>query len=424
MIAAAAALFAACSDNDTFKEVAEENVEIGFSSQAVSKATRAVQGIDLPWFQTVGSATEGHRFGVYGFKNVFLTGSDQYKIDTQKGTDIFNNEIVYCSDVTTSNNVVTSVTWSHNTIRFWDKAATKAYNFYAYAPYATANVTYAKGSVQGTGEAEASRQNYSPTFTFTNLPLIAEITEDNCDADKMVAAAVKEIDYATITADSYANSHSATHGNAPTVKFTFNHILSKLSFKVVTDIKKHNETDGVATFTVKEIDFDFPLVSNVQDVVSFASENPEGAVTYATTPTKDGTYDVSSVSNLEVVYKSEAGFVVPSTLSSSNNTALEPTISVTADANNVASKTYIVTPVAATGYTEHSFDVKVTYDVEYPNDVTETGCIATGTIAYSPEQNDYYIVVIKLDPAQIEFCVESVNDWDPQDEDANTHEVN
>lgn len=422
MIAAAAALFAACSSNDTFKDVAVENVEIGFSGQAVSKATRAVQGIDLPWFQTEGSATEGHRFGVYGFKNVYQTGADQYKIDTQKGSDIFDNEIVWCEDVTKENNVVTSVTWSHNTIRFWDKAATKAYNFYAYAPYADSNVTYAKGSVQGTGEAEESRQNYSPTFTFTNLPLIAEITEDDCDADKMVAAAVKDIDYATITADSY--THGVNHDNAPTVKFIFNHILSKLSFKVVTDIKKHNETDGVATFTVKEIDFDFPQVSNVQDVVSFTSEDPAGAVTYSTTPAKDGTYDVSTVSNLEVVYKSEAGFVVPSTLSTSNNIALEPTISVTADANNVASKTYIVTPVAASAYTKHTFDVKVTYDVEYPNGVTETGCISTGTIEYSPAQNEYYIVVIKLDPAQIEFCVESVNDWDPQDEDDNTHEVN
>ena len=40
MIAAAAALFAACAENDTIKEV-NEDVAIGFDGKYVNKATRA-----------------------------------------------------------------------------------------------------------------------------------------------------------------------------------------------------------------------------------------------------------------------------------------------------------------------------------------------------------------------------------------------
>lgn len=411
MIAVAASLFTACAEKGTFKEVAGENAEIGFASEAVYKATRAVEGLDLNWFQTVGNS-----FGVYGFKNAYQSASP-YTIDAS--SDIYTNEEVTCTVSNTS-----LVTWAHSTIRFWDKAATGAYNFFAYAPYDNSNPTYTKGSASGAGTDAASKQNFSPTFTYTNLPLIAEIKADNLNADKMVASAIKNTDYTTVS----GNTHSVAHYDPakPTVAFTFNHILSKLSFKVVTDIKKHNETNGVATFKVKEIDINFPQANNVQDVVSFGSDNkPAGVVTYSSTaPAKDDTYDVDAATDIELVYKSAAGFEVPSTVSSSNNTALEPTIAVTADANNVASKTYIVTPVSATGYIKHTFDVKVTYDVEYPNDITETGCIATGTIEYSPEQNQYYIVVIKLNPAQIEFCVEGVEAWDAQTEANNTHEVN
>ena len=420
MIAAAAALFAACAQNDVFNDVDTQDVPIGFGSEAVYKATRAVEGINLPWFQTVGASGSGNRFGVYGFKNVFQTGDDQYKINTSKCTDIFENEEVWCSDkeidnTDAQNPVITSVTWSHSTIRFWDKSAVGAYNFYAYAPYATSNLTYNKGAVQGTGADLANKQNYSPTLTFSSLPLIAEITDADCNADKMVAAAVKNTDYTTIS----GLSHTYTHTNAPTVAFTFKHILSKLSFKVVSDIAKADETNGVATFTVKEINIDFPQANNVQDVVTFPVSDPTGAVTYRGTPAKDGTFGTSGI---ELVYKSEAGFVVPSTASASNNVALEPTIAVAADANNVASKTYIVTPINGT-VTAHSFDVKVTYDVNYAGGTSETNCIATGTVTYSPTQNQYYVVVIKINPAQIEFCVEGVSAWDLQDEADNTFQV-
>ena len=57
MIAAAAAMFAACSSNDTFKEIANENVLIGFESNYSAKQTKAE--IEINWFKTVDNRTAG-----------------------------------------------------------------------------------------------------------------------------------------------------------------------------------------------------------------------------------------------------------------------------------------------------------------------------------------------------------------------------
>ena len=378
MIAAAVVLFTACAEKDTFKDVDSQDVPIGFNYNGTTKNTRAE--LDINWFKTVNNA-----FGVYG-----------YKIDSP----IFTDERVYCSTTDAS---ISNCEWSHSTVRFWDKSAEDAYYFYAYAPYVAPsgsgnNITY-----------NPAFDKTNEKFTFSGINLIADIENDG--ADKVVAKAVRGIDYADV------KDHK--HNNKPTVQFDFHHILSKLSFKVYTEIAKANvqQNTGVATFTLKRINIDFPQSEAVTDNVDFyasdfetaASRNlPKGTTSYTGTPVKDNAFDGTDAADddVELVFYCEDGYEVP-------NSATKPALPASPKTNDVACKTYIVAPVNSTR-TAHEFGISVEYDVEYVDGTTEEGCKATSTLSYSPAQNSHHVVIIKIDPAQINFCVESVADWDTE----------
>ena len=359
MIAAAAAMFAACSNTDTFKEIDTQDAVIGFGHSATEKTTRAE--LDMAWFRE----SDNVGFGVYGYKS---------------DAAIFTNENVVCSNETSP------YAWSHTTVRFWDKAASDAYDFYAYAPFT------------GTNNTAGTNPTFSKStgFTFTGLSTIVDITTDG--ADKAVATAVENIDYAD------ERLHD-THSNSPTVQFVFNHILSKLSFKVKTNIAAWDAASNpVASFTVTAIDIDFPSASAVQWAET-SSAAAAGTTTYTNYALKDGTFETSVFTGSQAVTNSAAAI----------------------------GNTYIVTPVNST-VTKHTFDVKVTYNIKYADGTTETGCIATGTIGtgnpalhsgdqgydpniYAPGQNQYYVAIININPASIEFCVENVSAWDPNGQD-------
>ena len=347
MIAAVAALFAACAEKESFKDVDQDEI-IGFGHSATENPTRAE--LNMTWFRTLDNG-----FGVYGYKN---------------DAAIFTNENVYCSNATDP------YFWSHATVRFWDKAASQAYDFYAYAPFT------------GTNNTAGTNPTFSKStgFTFTGIPVIADIT--TAGADKAVADAVENIDYNDSRLHKVHQASSSVP-TVPTVQFVFNHILSKLSFKIKTDI-----LSTVATFTVTKVEIDFPSATGVQWAET-ASNAPAGTTTYTGYTAKDGTYDFTVFEGSQTV----------------TNTAAAMT-----DA-----KTFIVTPVN-TSVTKHEFEVKVTYNILYADNTSETGCIATGTIGtgtpatntYTPAQNQYYIAVININPEKIEFCVEDVKAWNPE----------
>lgn len=359
MIAAVAALFAACSNNDTFKEVDTQDVVIGFGYSGTEKNTRA--DLTISWFRTLDNA-----FGVYGYKD--------------DNNQIFKNEQVKCSDDQAP------YEWSHTTVRFWDKGAEDAYDFYAYAPF---------------GGTNNSTTNANPTFdktngfTFTALPLIAQITANGTE-DKAIANPVENIDYLD-------NRLHSDHANSPTVPFVFNHILSKLSFKIKTDIE-----NTTAVFTVTSIKIDFPSDNNV---------------TWA-----EGGHDVAGETTYSSAYAAKTGSKLPAAFETTVFTGeQEVPYSVATSGALALGESYIVTPVNGT-VKKHEFDVEVTYNIEYADGTTETGCVATGTIGsgdpdadpavpntYAPIQNSYYVAIINLKPDQIEFCVDTINDWVEQE---------
>jgi len=359
MIAAAAALFAACAENDTIKDVDTLETPIGFEGKYVNKATRAE--INEAWFQT-----SGKHFGVYGYKGASF--------------QLFDNEDVYWN----------GSDWVHTTVRFWDKNATD-YNFYAHAPRAAAH-TFA-----------------NKKYTFTSIPVITEINTG--DPDIVVATPITAMGYGNCTQTS-ATGHGEGH-----VEFDFNHILSKLAFKVKTTVPATS-----AVITVTEVKLDFPT-----GAATWAQTNADavaGTTTYSSYTAKDGIDNEGKpiLANFETA------------VFSGTTAALTSTGVFLVDATNSSNvgNTFIVSPVASTGDgAEHVFGVKVTYNIQYKKEDPsnqgsyiddgdpETGCIATGVIGggnttatqYKPAQNTSYIVTIDVNPAQIQFCVDDVNSW-------------
>lgn len=412
MIAAAVLTFAACSNNELINEINVQNEaepQIGFAQNAIDKTTRAELTMD--WFHTVNNG-----FGVYGYKN---------------NDNIFKNEEVYLESAseTIEGTVTSAYKWAHETVRFWDKSATTAYNFYAYAPfYGTTNST--------TGANPTFTSN---GFVFSGLSVIQNITTDG--VDKAVATAVENIGYGDVRLH-------GVHSNSPTVQFTFNHILSKLSFKIMTTVVPTTETNGVADITVKRIKIDFPSAASVTWTQS-AKNNVTGATSYDTYAAKTGNktenafettvFTTAAISTYDA-YNTAYGTSLDASQFSALTYKLAPGTTVPysstgAAGANAIGETFIVTPVNGTTVTKHEFDVQVVYDIAYADGTEERDCVATGTVGtgdpsvanaenvYAPAQNQYYIAVINIKPTGIEFCVEAVGPWNPNGQDLDVVDV-
>ena len=351
MIAAAAALFAACSNNDTFKEVANEEVAIDFANGYIEKTTKAELTND--WFKE-----NNNNFGVYGYKG---------------STRIFDNEEVKW--------VENDNDWKHTTKRFWDKASS-AYEFYAYAPY---------------GQT-ATFSDTDKKFGFTNIVAkpIVNITTDN--ADLAIATPLTGISY-----DHCTNKNAAGHG-AGHVEFIFNHVLSKLSFYIKTNLNVKSDLSGdVQELKVNAISLDFPTATSASWAQSNAS-GVSGTVTYDGYQAKDGidgTTGKEIPANYETVVLSGASTDVTNAATQIGNV-------------------FIVAPVTSSGTSaEHIFGVKVDYTIKYNDNVTESssaygviggGNGTTGT-QYKPAQNTNYGITLNINPESIEFCVNKIENW-------------
>lgn len=343
MIAAAALVMASCSQNEVrFQDFQE--AAIGFTSAGIEKNTRAE--LDLGWFLASGNA-----FGVYGNKN---------------GEEIFGNATENTAEVVTRENG----DWTNPTVRFWDKAS-KEYNFYAYAP-ASVTEEFADGK-----------------FTFDNLSIIKNIA--SADADIAIAEPLNGIGY--YNCETTGNGHGKGH-----VEFIFNHILSKLSFKI-------NESGKFAAasadVTVKNIDINFPTGTAKWEQT--ANTGVAGSITYTGYASADAI--ASGEASMASGDADKYSIAVSST---------DQTLTTTASA---IGETFIVTPLES-GQTKHEFAIRVKYQVEY-SDGTNVTDYAYGVVKnYSPTQNSSYVITVTLDPETIQFCVDNVVDWVPASGDA------
>lgn len=366
ILLAAAAMLAACSSNDTFKEVDTPDVVIGFNGQYVEKPTKAE--ITDSWLTTAGSD-----FGVYGYR---------YAIGNTDPTPftLFNNERVYY--VTSP-----SADWLHTTVRYWDKGATGQYYFYAYAPY-SATTPSAASFVREAGKG----------LTYT-MPVDGssktQVFVDTNNALDLCIAAVEGTDY----------EHCSTPAH---VHFTFSHALSKLSFKVkkegfgnsdvvrltsitfaapisTTATWKQNALTGVASANVAYTDYAAPasLTDNVKTAFTDSGADTPGDPS----PTVVGVADV--------IVGTEAG---ADKIAGSNSFIVIPNTNP-ADANDVQDGE------------KHLIKLTVEYELEYGDNHQKESHTAYGDVRILYQSGNHYIVTINIKPVAIEFHVDAITDF-------------
>ena len=179
---ATAALFAACTNDSVRENLADDQVEIGFSTYiqkpVASKADNSTA-------EEVNSLSDYHTtFVVNGFKTV-----------AGKNELVFNNQLVEYTTV-----------WTYSPKKIWDKSAS-GYSFFAAAPF-SANWAYADGKYEYT-DFELTGSSLDPTTTLNAAAVFGA-------EDLMIATDVT--DY-------------KTYKSTP-VNFSFNHILSRLNIAV------------------------------------------------------------------------------------------------------------------------------------------------------------------------------------------------
>lgn len=257
LLLATAALFAACASDSVRENIADDQVEIGFSTYIQKPVASKADNSNA---SEVNSLSNYHTtFVVNGYKNV--AGND---------VQVFADQLVTFADSK----------WGYSPVSYWDKSASK-YSFYAAAPQ---NASW--------GFDEDGKYYTFSDFTVSGTSLaLAEIDVPNAaakfdDEDLMIATDIPE--YNTFTGDA--------------VNFTFNHILSRFNIAISTSI-----TDG--TVTLKSL-----TVNGMKNKGSFdeslAAASTEGSTERWTD--LDGAYAITAVkdaSNNEVVVNDKKQFV-------------------------------------------------------------------------------------------------------------------
>lgn len=226
IIAAAAALFAACQDNEIKNDVREFNDSaIAFNSYA-GKQTKADN-----------SNKDNHDWLLENHHNGFYVWAWKYYSTAWVGTAVYDKEEVVS---TTTNNVQS---WATDPVKFWDKSA-DYYYFYAAAPidakwtlnnnnttsdYGDDYLTYADFVLKGTNLSTASNTDYAPSFK-----------GDGNDVDLMIAE------------DNKVMRAKYNHSNPEVVTELFDHILSRLNVTVKrgTNLKQANAIVKLTSFTI------------------------------------------------------------------------------------------------------------------------------------------------------------------------------
>lgn len=208
LTAAAALLLAGCSQNEIMEMSPDANPAVGFS---------VYSGV-----QTKGSEIKTSElkpgFGVFAYH----TGSSAWSAAGTSATPNFMyNQKVESSD---------GATWTYTPVKYWPKDDEKV-TFFAYGPYS---------GISGSG---------------VTVPAVGSIT----DAPKLTFAieatgnATKMIDFVVAKNDA-SNTQNRTHANSASgVTFTFQHVLSRLTFiaKPSVELATSTGTKGTTYVMVK-----------------------------------------------------------------------------------------------------------------------------------------------------------------------------
>ena len=222
LMAAAATIFAACSETDLVNPVYEAQNEIGFDNH-VGKTTRA----EITKVDDLKGEDSG--FVVWGYK----TSASTPNWETATEKPIFNGVRVYHD----------GSKWTYDLKKYWDKTA--VYNFYAVAPY--------------TEDAQFSIDEDATAAT-------GYITIDQVAS----APAATAIDYLIDRDGNTEVSGTSSTAPHPTVDFDFHHIMAKVTLQLVCgDI---NENDKITVTELTMTGWDSGKGKFVQTLAATPSE--------------------------------------------------------------------------------------------------------------------------------------------------------
>lgn len=410
MIAAAATLFAACAEKDTFKDIAAGDVLIGFETFH-EKSTRATatDAIDAP-----DDLTTGHGgFGVWGYKGApddiktFENENDAMGNlnQTDKFTKVFDNVKVWYDATTSSSQNHAHFTYA--VPKYWDKTA--EYAFFAYAPWDNdqAELNTATGVI--TISDIAGIQDVS-TSSGENKAKVYSGSATDAVTDYLMASYVTNQRYGS---NPYTNQHNGSYSDhEQTVGFTFGHMLSKLQVNLMA---------YEAYLGVKEIAVTYLSIENMP---ALGTDLEKTIFTQTSAAAPAGTYNPNYyIKNLEIINDNSTN---DANANATSKTELYVLKDGTAGASaegapnaptaQTQSFNYYVAPNApANNATEANKKhlLNINYTINYVDGTSED--VTLKDIDISSQfaamlQNNSYILNIKIALNEILFTA-SVTDW-------------
>lgn len=360
LLAAAAVSFTACQKDEVISEMPQDNA-IGFGTyvgrDAQTKASEAT-------INTMMADENG--FGVFAYYTESSNYANTYK------PEFMNNEQV-CYDGG----------WTYTNIKYWPgNNSNHKVSFFAYAPYTDVTTSTLETNITALGTTGINGIG-DPTLTFKVASTVSE------QVDLLYAEPVKDRWKGDFEEDDSPYDDQ-------TIKFTFNHALSRIGFKAKTardDFK----------VTINEIQVSGKF--NTTGVLNLATVDTEnGRWTTLNRPTENNgisSYRVNSFLDIAEDF---------------TNTEAQP-----------ISKSDGYLMVLPTASTENiTVTVTVNYDYTYYG-TTVTGREQSGTISdLTLAKGKAYTFVLTLNPTNdltpISFDVE-VNPWDPTDPTDDSNDV-
>lgn len=257
-ILATAALFASCTDTDTFQDVKTEDYKLPIRFDSYTQATTRAE-----------NSTAAYNW-------VFFNHHESFRVWSYKNTEatdpVFNGDTVTVAEKGNS-----QYSYTYSPLRYWDKAAT-TYQFYAAAP-ADGDWTFKANEIVSDATQNLGYFTTTSELIGTNLVLVPNTAlknsfKDSTDIDKMIAAPCE------VTKNFFSNP----------VNLHFIHILSKLNVSLKKDTLLKNQIVTLQKFEVKLLNEKGTFTEGSaaygdSTVAKISRWNPstENGVTYAST---------------------------------------------------------------------------------------------------------------------------------------------
>lgn len=412
LFATAVTMLTACTNSEKMTNDLSYDgpVMIGFETFH-EKSTKAIGEITAPNHLT--AANEG--FGVWGYKAATTpeaSGSPALvDISSTSYTEIFKNVKVWYTSTVEYDTNKKHYHFTYAIPKYWDKGS--EYIFFAYAPYDATNAVLNKE--KGTIEISA-------------IPALQDISADNGETDEDLQydgtedKTVKDYLMATyVTGEKYnATNETALGYNdaAQTVGFTFGHMLSKLQI----NLEAFEAYGGVQDIIVNSFSIE-NMPNKGSDAVKFTQTSPtEPAGTYSKVRYNTEVMNIiggtptTSSSSLYIlkggVAKNASGQII------TNETEDKVITQYGAPTAQPQQFNYYVAPNdpdnTETTSQKEPYLININYTIDYVDGISETVNVEDvdlSSLLEKMEQNNSYILTIKIKLHEILFTVKSVTDW-------------